>query len=120
MKRHRRTRTASRSDTFGGQNVGSLNDATKLLNEAILRAAELEGSDGAGKGKLVGFLRRVAKEDPRAFVKLLGTAFPLQAESSTDSVEVRYRTVEEVRRDLDERGITYDVLKRLLDPEQVE
>jgi hypothetical protein len=91
------------------------------LNEAILLAAELEGSDGAGKDKLVGFLRRVAKVDRHAFVKLLGK-LPLQAESSTDSVEVTYRTVEEVRRELEARGVSLDAVYRLLqeEPEQVE
>lgn len=123
MKRHRlqrTTRTASRRGTFGGQKVGSVNHTTKLLSEAILLAAELEGSDGAGKDKLVGFFRRVAKEDPRAFGMLLGRVLPLQAESNTDSVPVTYRTVEEVRRELEERGISLDVMKRILDPEQVE
>jgi hypothetical protein len=67
------------------------------LKEAILLAAELEGSDGEGKDELVGFLRKVAKEDLRAFVSLLGRVLPLQVESRTDMrSEVTYRTVEEV------------------------
>jgi hypothetical protein len=82
-------------------------------------AAKLEGSDGAGKGKLVGFLRRVAKEDRRAFVKLLGM-LPLQDESSADGVEVRYRTTEEILREMEERGITVEAVKRLLEPTEQE
>ena len=45
---------------------------TRLLKEAILLAAELEGRDGRSKDELVGFLRRVANEDIRAFAMLLG------------------------------------------------
>jgi hypothetical protein len=46
-------------------------DAARQGARAILLAAELEGSDGAGKDELVGFLRKVAKEDLRAFGMLL-------------------------------------------------
>src|SRR5258708_8120824 len=95
---------------FGGRKVGSVNHTTKLLKEAILLAAELEGSDGEGKDELVGFLRKVAKEELRAFVSLLGRVLPLQVESRTGMrAEMPYRTVEEVRHELKERGITIDV-----------
>ena len=69
-------------EKFGGPKVGSVNHTTKMLKEAILLAAELEGSDGEGKDELVGFLRKVAKEDLRAFVMLLGRVLPLQVEVS--------------------------------------
>ena len=74
-------RTASRSGTrsSAAPKVGSVNRATKMLKEAILLAAELEGSDGEGKDELVGFFRKAAKEDLRAFVMLLGRVLPLQA-----------------------------------------
>ena len=62
---------------------------TRLLKEAILLAAELEGHDGRGKDELADFLRRVANEDIRAFAMLLGRVLPLQVEARTDmSVEV--------------------------------
>jgi hypothetical protein len=104
-------------EKFGGPKVESVNRATKMLKEAILLAAELEGSDGEGKDELVGFLRKVAKEDRRSFVMLLGRVLPLQAESRTDMrAEAPYRTVEEVRHEMEERGITLDVIKRIMDP----
>lgn len=110
-------------EKFGGPKVGSVNRATKMLKEAILLAAELEGSDGEGKDELVGFLRKVAEEDRRSFVMLLGRALPLQVESRTDMrAEATYRTVEEVRHELEERGITLDVIKSIWHPppEEVE
>jgi hypothetical protein len=86
---------------------------TRLLKEAILLAAELEGRDGRGKDELVGFLRRVANEDIRAFAMLLGRVLPLQVEARTDmSVEVTSKTVEEVRRELEDRGISIEAVKR--------
>lgn len=57
---------------------------TRLLKEAILLAAELEGRDGRSKDELVGFLRRVANEDIRAFAMLLGRVLSLQVEARTD------------------------------------
>lgn len=86
---------------------------TRLLKEAILLAAELEGRDGRSKDELVGFLRRVANEDIRAFAMLLGRVLSLQVEARTDmSVEVTYKTVQEVRRELDDRGISIEAVKR--------
>src|SRR4051794_6007288 len=40
----------------------------RLLKEAIILAAELEGQNQHGKDKLVGFLRMVARQDLRSFV----------------------------------------------------
>ena len=65
-------------EKLGGRKVGTHNATTKLLKECILMAAELEGSDGNGKDELVGFLRRLANEDIRAFAMLLGRVLPLQ------------------------------------------
>ena len=79
-------------------------------------AAELEGSNGQGSGKLVGFLRKVAREDPKGFMKLLGRALPLQVENPTTEVreEVTYKSVDEVRRELVRRGLSMDVLARIM------
>ena len=56
----------------GGRQPGVRNRTTRILKEAIIMAAELEGGDGHGKDRLVGFLRRVANTDIRAFATLLG------------------------------------------------
>lgn len=61
-----------------GKPKGAVNKTTKVLREAILLAAELTGRDGKGKDGLVGYLRRVAQEDVKAFSSLLGKVLPLQ------------------------------------------
>lgn len=62
----------------GGSRAGRPNKTTKTLKEAILLAAEQVGEDGKGKDALVGYLRRVAKQDVKAFAGLLGKVLPLQ------------------------------------------
>ncbi|HNB42608.1 MAG TPA: hypothetical protein PLL72_00285 [Burkholderiaceae bacterium] len=61
-----------------GRPAGTLNKTTRALKEAILIAAEQVGEDGKGKHGLVGYLRRVATEDVRAFAGLLGKVLPMQ------------------------------------------
>ena len=47
------------------------------------------------------------------FAMLLGRVLSLQVEARTDmSVEVTYKTVQEVRRELDDRGISIEAVKR--------
>ncbi len=99
----------------GGRRIGSTNKVPRLLKEAIMLAAELEGSNGNGKDKLVGFLRHVARDDLRGFVMLLGRVLPLQVNTKGDMrVEVTYRSVDEVRRELASRGITMEVVQRIM------
>ena len=48
---------------------------------------------------------------------LLGRVLPLQVESRADMhAEVPYQTVEEVRHELEERGITLDLIERICTP----
>lgn len=62
----------------GGRTKGTPNKTTALLKEAIITAAEQSGQDQKGKGGLVGYLKRVADEDVKAFSGLLGKVLPLQ------------------------------------------
>ncbi len=62
----------------GGRAKGTPNKATRELKEAILQAAVDVGEDENGAGGLTGYLRRVAKEDVKAFAGLLGKVLPLQ------------------------------------------
>lgn len=61
-----------------GRVKGVPNKTTTTLKEAILAAAEQYGEDGAGRDGLVGYLRKVAGEDVKAFASLLGRVLPLQ------------------------------------------
>jgi uncharacterized protein (UPF0335 family) len=98
------------------RNRGS-NKHTRILKEAVMLAAELEGQDGQGKGKLVGFMRKVAQEDLRAFCMLLGRVIPLQVEQKTiDDRPKRttYKSVEEVKRELASRGIDMEIMFKIM------
>lgn len=67
-----------------GRQKGTPNKTTAVLKDAILRAAEAVGEDTKGKGGLVGYLKRVAKEDVKAFSSLLGKVLPLQVTGADD------------------------------------
>jgi len=67
-----------------GRKAGVPNATTKALKEAILLAAEQVGEDGKGAAGLTGYLRRVAREDVKAFSTLLGKVLPLQVASDPD------------------------------------
>ena len=65
-----------------GRKPGTPNKTTAVLKDAILLAAQQTGRDGKGAGGLVGYLRRVAESDVRAFSSLLGKVLPLQVEGA--------------------------------------
>lgn len=96
--------------------VGTVNRYTRVIKEALLVAAELEGSNGNGKDKLIGYMRRVARDDMRAFCMMLSRAMPLQVEQRTVEVkeQVVYKSVDEVKRELASRGISMDVMIKIM------
>jgi hypothetical protein len=53
---------------------GSPNRITQSFKEALLLAAELEGSDGKGKDGLVGYLRMHARDMPKTFLGIMQKA----------------------------------------------
>lgn len=65
-----------------GRPKGALNKTTKALKEAILAAAERHGFDGDGEDGLEGYLLKVASEEPRAFVSLLGRVLPMTVDGN--------------------------------------
>lgn len=103
--------------------VGSNTKTTRILRDALLLAAELEGEDGKGKGKLVGYMRRVARDDMKAFCSMLGKVIPLQIETRgglDQKEEVTYHSVDDVRRELASRGISMEIALRVMRPDLVE
>ena len=102
-------------DGRAGRPKGSQNRYTKLLKEAVIEAAELEGFDGKGKDGVVGLLRKICKKDLKTFAMLMARAMPLQIEGRNDvRVEVLYDSIEDVRQELAERGISMELVKQLL------
>jgi hypothetical protein len=64
-----------------GRKKGTPNKTTKLLKDAILKAAEKAG----GKGGLVSFLQaQAARKDNAPFMALLGKVLPLQIGGDPD------------------------------------
>lgn len=61
-----------------GRPKGTPNKATKLLKDAILKAAEDVGEDNNGKDGIVGYCRHLAKTEPKAFSTLMGKVLPTQ------------------------------------------
>ena len=57
-----------------GRQKGTLNKTSALLKDAILEAADIAG----GKAGLVGYLALQARENPVAFMGLLGKLVPSQ------------------------------------------
>ncbi len=120
IKKDKRGRFGKEGVPNPGRLRGTVNKNTRLLREAIMLAAEIEGQDGQGKGKLVGFCRRVAQEDLRAFCMLLARVIPLQVESKTiDDTPKRttYKSVDEVKRELASRGISMEVMFKIMQAE---
>lgn len=79
-----------------GRPKGTPNKTTKALKEAILLAAEEHGEDDAGTNGLKGYLRKVAREDVKAFAGLLGKVLPLQVSGDPGNPlvsEVRWTVV---------------------------
>jgi len=99
-----------------GRKRGTPDKYPKLLKDCIVMAAELEGSDNNGKDKMVGFLRMAARTELPSFLAMLSKVIPLQVDSKMDvnnnDNEV-YATAEDVRREMDSRGLTMEVMRLL-------
>ena len=65
-----------------GRPKGQTNRTTTALKEAILQAATEHGEDDTGKNGLTGYLRKVAREDVKAFAGLLGRVLPLDVNAT--------------------------------------
>jgi hypothetical protein len=101
----------------GGRPFGATSKYTRVIKEAVLIAAECEGMNGHGKEKLVGYLRKVAREDMRAFCMLLGKGMTLQVEQRTvddGPKDTVYKSVDEVKREMASKGISFDIMVKLM------
>lgn len=63
-----------------GRPKGSVNKTTALLKDAILEAAEKAGD----KRGMVGYLTDQARDNPNAFLSLLGKVLPMQVAGPDD------------------------------------
>jgi hypothetical protein len=82
---------------------------TRILKEAILMAGENVGNQLAKTAKeeqkgLVSYLEWAAMKQPATYLALLGRIMPMQVEKIEKEVDV-YKTVEEVKQALRDRGL---------------
>jgi hypothetical protein len=104
-----------------GRKLGQHNKHTRILKEAILIAAEQVGENDRGRGGLVGYLRRIARNEPRAFAMLLQKVIPTQVSGRIDfdvALREEYTSVKEAREKLRQLGVP--VLKLYQAAEDVE
>ena len=81
---------------------------TLLLKDAIVRAAELAGYDGKGRDELLGYLKRLAIKEPKAYAGLLGRVLPYHITARND--HYHFHTREDVIAALRERGLPVDAI----------
>ena len=73
-----------KGDGRGGRPKGAPNKTTRVLQEAIILAAE--NSKHSKTGDLEGYLRHLADDKPELFVPLLAKLLPLQVRAKNESV----------------------------------
>lgn len=99
-------RFAKGHEKKGGREKGVKNKVTVQLKEAILQAAELEGSDRNGKGGLVGFMRKLSRRNPVVYGRLLEKLLPYQLTGKDGSpMQVVHQTREQLLERMKERGL---------------
>jgi hypothetical protein len=84
----------------------------RSFNEAVILAAQQVGEDNRGRDGLLGYLRRIARTEPKLFAALLGRVPPGQIIDKEDR-KVRYEMYEEAREALLEEGVDVDRLEPL-------
>jgi hypothetical protein len=72
------------------------------LKDAILKAAELVGQDGRGKGGLTGYLQMLAVKEKAVYARLLEKVLPMQLHVED---KTKTYTAEEAAERLRERGL---------------
>ena len=99
VKETRRNDAIGKGKPGPGRPKGSPNKVTRALKEAILEAAEAAG----GKGGIVAYLTRQAKENPRAFLPLLGRILPIEVNSPNESLAPRPAVIQLVAQPVPKR-----------------
>ena len=95
-----------------GRKKGVPNRLIREIKEGIVAACEQHGSDGKGAGGLVGYLFLLAGEERPSMAMLLRAVLPLQVAATVQTVKP-YKTTDEIKAALEERGIPPMTIFRL-------
>jgi hypothetical protein len=95
-----------------GRPKNATNLLTREIREAIVAAFSELGEDLHGKGGLVGFIKRIGRNDLKTSAMLLRAVMPTQV-TIQKKEEVVYLSVDEVRAELNRAGIFIDDLLKL-------
>jgi hypothetical protein len=95
-----------------GRPKGATNLMTRAVQEAILTAFTELGEDLHGKGGLVGFLKRIGRNDLKTAGMLLRAVMPTQM-TIEQKEEIVYQSEEQARADLERAGIFIDDMFKL-------
>ena len=104
-----------RPNNTGGRPPGTPNKVSRTLRECVLMAGEIVGSDGKGRDGLLDYLVRIARRDPKTFCGLLGRLLPVDLHTKAEEPERTFRTIEEVRAEMLQRGMSADYVDHLAD-----
>jgi hypothetical protein len=89
-----------------GRKKNTPNKTTTLLKEAIILAAEAEGSNQDGRDGLIGYLRVLSRREPAVFGRLLEKLLPYQLTGKDGSpMQMMHTTKEQVVERFKERGL---------------
>jgi hypothetical protein len=88
-----------------GRKPGVPNRITTVLKDAIVIAATEVGENRRGKDGLTGYLRWLAKNEPKSFAALLGRVLPYHIVGKLEHEHRQYVDKEEVLDALKERGL---------------
>jgi hypothetical protein len=95
-----------------GRPKGATNLMTRQVQEAILIAFSELGEDLHGKDGLVGFLKRIGRNDLKTAGMMLRAVMPTQM-TLEKKENVSYQSIDEVRAELNRPGICIDKVFKL-------
>jgi hypothetical protein len=96
-----------------GRPKGARNYFTREIQEALLRAVNRYGQDGRGKDGLEGFFFKMCGEQPLSVMGMLRAQMPTQVTVERRGQPKQYKSLDEVRRELAQRGINIDPVFQL-------
>lgn len=94
-----------------GRPVGSRNKVTVQLHQALMEACERVGRDKNGKDGAVGYLMRLAIQNPKVFARLLEKIIPVKFDGVIQhTARQTYETVDDLREELKARGLPMQMI----------